>query len=189
MNSVPSSRRMWSRRVWNPLIEYTRHIPRWPGPPEEVEDGDRAANRPGFRAFSSHQDRFPFWLTHCCRCCKTPSSTTKPLAKQGLASSSPGNEGASHRWTGGQRERQFSHLELRHPKRLELPVKSAVLRITEPPITSRRRYHLPCTQAHQTGQNQEPPPVTLQACLSTASLMPPIQKALVSVLVTKGSPS
>ena len=34
-----------------------------------------------------------------------------------------------------------------HAKRLELLVRSAVPRITEPPTTSRRRYHLMCTQA------------------------------------------
>ena len=34
--------------------------------------------------------------------------------------------------------------------------KAGLRRLTEPPATSRRQYHLPCTQAHHTGQNQEP---------------------------------
>ena len=32
-----------------------------------------------------------------------------------------------------------------HPKRLELPVRIAMPRLTEPPTTSRRLYHLPST--------------------------------------------
>ena len=43
-----------------------------------------------------------------------------------------------------------------HPKRLELPVRIAVLRLTEPQTTSRRRYHLRFTLGPPSGQNQEP---------------------------------
>ena len=45
---------------------------------------------------------------------------------------------------------------LPYTKRLELPVRIAVPRLTEHPTTSRRRYDLLSTVAHRTGQNQEP---------------------------------
>ena len=38
-----------------------------------------------------------------------------------------------------------------HPKRLELPVRIAVSRITESPTASRRRFCLPSTLAHLAG--------------------------------------